>query len=71
MEPGDSMPHSQGFFNNLILSGTNPIPRIDTYFFKLHSNIVLPSTPMPSLLTFWKHSYFLSFWLRDLLILIF
>ena len=28
-----------------ILSRTNPIPRIDTYFFKIHSNIVLPSTP--------------------------
>ena len=28
-----------------ILSRMNPIARIDTYFFKIHSNIVLPSTP--------------------------
>ena len=25
----------------------NPIPRIDTYLFKVYSNIVLPSTPRP------------------------
>ena len=31
-----------------ILRRMNPIPRIDTHFFKIHSNIVLPSTPMPS-----------------------
>ena len=36
MEPGGS----QGLTNN-------PIPRIDTYFFKVHSNITLPSTPRP------------------------
>jgi hypothetical protein len=30
-----------------ILSRINPIPRIDTYFFKIHSNIVFPSTPRP------------------------
>ena len=29
------------------LSQINPIPRIDTYFFKVHSNIVL-STPRHS-----------------------
>jgi hypothetical protein len=28
-----------------ILSRINPITRIDTYLFKVHSNIVLPSTP--------------------------
>ena len=28
-----------------ILSRINPIPHIDTYFFKIHSNIVFPSTP--------------------------
>ena len=27
-----------------ILNPLNPIPRIDTYFFKIHSNIVLPPT---------------------------
>ena len=32
-----------------ILRRINPIPRIDTYFFKIHSNIVLPSTPWPFL----------------------
>jgi hypothetical protein len=31
-----------------ILRWTNPIPRIDTHFIKIHSNIVLPSTPRPS-----------------------
>ena len=30
-----------------ILSRINPISRIDTYLFKVHSNIVLPSTPRP------------------------
>jgi hypothetical protein len=30
-----------------ILSRINPILRIDTYIFKVHSNIVLPSTPRP------------------------
>ena len=28
-----------------IQSRMNSIPRMDTYFFKIHSNIVLPSTP--------------------------
>ena len=47
MEPGDSMPHSQELSNN---SHPEPNPRIDTYFFKIHStsNIVLLSTPRPS-----------------------
>ena len=31
-----------------ILSRINPIPRIDTNFFKVHSNIVLPPIPRPS-----------------------
>ena len=30
-----------------ILSGINAIPRNDAYFFKVHSNNVLPSTPRP------------------------
>ena len=30
-----------------ILSRINPIPRIEAYLFKVHSNIVLPSTPRP------------------------
>ena len=39
MEPGGSMPHSQGL-SIPILSQINPIPRIDTYLFKVHSNIL-------------------------------
>ena len=30
-----------------ILSLINTIPRIDTHFFKIHSNSFLPSTPRP------------------------
>ena len=30
------------------LSRINPIPRIDTYFFKIYFNIVFPSMPSPS-----------------------
>ena len=43
MEPGGPMPHSQAI---PIQSRINPI-RIDTYFFKIYSNIVLPSMPRP------------------------
>ena len=39
------MPHSQGLLVIPILSRINPITLIDTYLFKVHSNIVLPSTP--------------------------
>ena len=31
-----------------LLSRIKPIPRIDTYFFKIHYNIILPSTRRPS-----------------------
>ena len=31
-----------------IMIRTHYIPRIDTYFFKIHSDIVLPSTSWPS-----------------------
>ena len=31
----------------IILSQINPVPHTDTYFFKVHSNIVLPPTPRP------------------------
>ena len=31
-----------------ILRRIKHFPRIDTYFFKIHCNIVLPSTPRPS-----------------------
>ena len=44
MKPGGWTPHSQGLSNNRQI---NLIPRIDTYFFKIQSNIVLPSTPKP------------------------
>ena len=45
MEPGGSIPDSQGSPIMPILSLINPITRIDTYLFKVHSNIVLPPTP--------------------------
>ena len=48
MEPGDSMPQSQGLSNNPYPEQNQPIPRIDTYLFNMHSNIVIPSTPTPS-----------------------
>ena len=35
MEPGGSMPHSPIV---PIMNRINPIPRIDTYLFKIHSN---------------------------------
>ena len=35
MEPGVTIP---------TLSRINPVPRIDTYSFKIHSNIAIPST---------------------------
>ena len=44
MEPRGWMPYSQGLSKILILSRTNAIPRIDTYFFKMQYNIVLSST---------------------------
>ena len=45
MEPSGLMPHHKGSPIILILSQTNPNPRIDTNFFKVHSNTVLPTTP--------------------------
>ena len=48
MEPRGSMPHSKCSPIIPIMSQINPIPRFDTYFFKIHSNIVFPSTPSPS-----------------------
>ena len=48
MEPRGSMLHSQGLPSNPYPSRINPIPHIDTYFFKIQSNIILPSTPRPS-----------------------
>ena len=38
------MLHSQGLSNNPYDETNHPIPRNDTYFFNVHSNIVLPST---------------------------
>ena len=42
------MPICKGSPITPIPNSINPIPRTDTYFFKIHSNIVLPSTPRPS-----------------------
>ena len=47
MEPGGSMRVHKDSPKIPILSRMNPITRIDTYLFKIHSNIVLPSTPWP------------------------
>ena len=49
IESGNSMPDSQGLSNNQsILSRTNPVPNIDTYFFFIiHSNITDPSCHLP------------------------
>ena len=41
------MPHSLGLSNNSILSRINPITRIDTYPFKVHSNVGLPKGLFP------------------------
>ena len=57
-----------------VLSRINPIPRIDTYFFKIHSNTVLPLClelpkslfPVSVSLKFSKHNYLLPFCLYDL-----
>ena len=37
------MPHSQELFNDLYPEPNQPYSRIDIYFFKVHSNITLPS----------------------------
>ena len=47
MEPVDSMLHSQGPFNNSCPEPNQPNSSYG-YLFKVHSNIVLPSTPRPS-----------------------
>ena len=39
------MPHSQGLSNNPYPEQNQPNSSYDTYFFKIHSNIVLPSMP--------------------------
>ena len=46
-EPGGSMPHSQELSNNPYPEPNQPNSSYDNYFFKVHSNIVLPSTPRP------------------------
>ena len=47
MEPGVQGRIHKGSLIGLIpiLTQINGIPRTDTYFFKIHSNIVLASTP--------------------------
>jgi hypothetical protein len=45
-----------GFPTTPILNQINPIARIDTYFFRVHSNMVLPSTPRPEE-GVWKQHY--------------
>ena len=45
MEPGISMSHSQSLSDNPYPELNQLIPCTDIYFFKIHSNITLPSTP--------------------------
>ena len=52
MEPEDSIPHSKEPINNPLPVRINPIPHIHTYYFKIHSNTVLPSMSRPSLNSF-------------------
>ena len=42
-----AMPHLQELSINSYPEPNQQIPCIDIYFFKVHSNIVLPSTPRP------------------------
>ena len=44
MEPRGLMPHLQGLTNNPYPQPNQPYPCIDTYFFKIHSNIVFLSS---------------------------
>ena len=44
MEPGDLMSHSQGLSNNPYPEMNQPKSLNGTYFFKIHSISVLPST---------------------------
>ena len=44
MKPGGLMPHSQGPSNNPYPELNQPNSTYYTFFFKVHSNIVLPST---------------------------
>ena len=39
------MPYSQGLPIIPIVNQINPVPRIDTYLFKIHSNVVLHLGP--------------------------
>ena len=47
MEPRGSIVLSQGLSNNPYLSRINPISPIETYFFKILSEIVLPKGLFP------------------------
>ena len=47
MNPGGSMPNSQGTIIP-IQDRINPIPPINAYLFKMDSNITIPSTSRPS-----------------------
>ena len=47
MEPGNSMPHSQVLSNNFYPERINPILSINTYLFKVHSNIDFPKSLFP------------------------
>ena len=42
------LPNYMAYETRRLNAAINPIPRFDNYFFKIHSNIVLPSIPRPS-----------------------
>ena len=79
MKPGSSTPHSQGSQIIPNLSRINPIPRIDNYFFTVHSNIPPLNLSLPEGIFhislpvnfFLNQSTLHSFWQHDLLIFIF
>ena len=48
MKPESSRSHWEGLSNNPFQSRINPIPCIDTYFFKFHPNIALAFKSRPS-----------------------
>ena len=49
MEAEGSMPHLQGHSSNPYTEPNQPNSSyVDSYFFKIHSNIVLPPMPRPS-----------------------
>ena len=47
MEPRDSIPHPQELPIVIITNRINPVPHIDTYFYKINCNVVFLSMSRP------------------------